>query len=535
MKTKNLLFALIAITSFCISSYAQSYFTAASATENGASSSGVVNTGNDRRDFAGISVTLSVNVWDGNTPKLGWDDGVHTPGTIALGNASITDAYDPDVCLVEETGTPTIYAVVVYYSVSNGKYYYQPFRWNNSTYVFTAGTPVSIESASCFTYTINIDGDTYENFAIVYDWKSSCLSTTYDVHCVVGHAGSSAPTLYTCSGSPFTIGSDHAKMPDVALYDGISGNEYIIISYVLTNGTYSGQLEYAYDYFSALTPTTCSTSGFTYPQLGAPTYNYYYPRIAAMNGGNSNMCWTVVVEDHNATKYFIKSYTQTNNSGILSHTYNDGNATDSPYDIRNVPNLRPAVTYDDQDAYIFVGWTFDNLSNTYAYASTGAYKSRYPIVLLCDADGYMVSSTLYWEVPTSVTNNQQKSIISIAGRYDRNYMLYTYYDELSPRIVYKTVSPSATNLRQSFPESVAASDNIYPNPNNGEFTIIYPFDNSKKNSLEIFNMLGEKIYSEYVQSFITGINISLANIPSGVYQYKINNGTEIFNGKFIKQ
>ena len=74
---------------------------------------------------------------------------------------------------------------------------------------------------------------------------------------------------------------------------------------------------------------------------------------------------------------------------------------------------------------------------------------------------------------------------------------------------------------------------LFPNPNNGQFTIIIA---SKANqflgSIEVYNMLGEKVYSQY--SIPTSqYTLDISNQPNGVYLYRIiaNNGELIGEGK----
>ncbi len=62
---------------------------------------------------------------------------------------------------------------------------------------------------------------------------------------------------------------------------------------------------------------------------------------------------------------------------------------------------------------------------------------------------------------------------------------------------------------------------IYPNPSPGTFTIQLPSAGSKS-SVEIYDVLGEKVYSEL--SVVTDkLSINLSNQPSGIYLYRVLN------------
>ncbi|MGB6268775.1 MAG: T9SS type A sorting domain-containing protein, partial [Olleya sp.] len=74
---------------------------------------------------------------------------------------------------------------------------------------------------------------------------------------------------------------------------------------------------------------------------------------------------------------------------------------------------------------------------------------------------------------------------------------------------------------------------IFPNPNNGEFTV--KFSNATgKVSLEVFDIRGRKVVGnnyDIIGDF--NQNVSLANIQSGMYLLNINDGSRIITKKII--
>jgi hypothetical protein len=79
------------------------------------------------------------------------------------------------------------------------------------------------------------------------------------------------------------------------------------------------------------------------------------------------------------------------------------------------------------------------------------------------------------------------------------------------------------------------SISAYPNPGKGIFT----FESSvisQQSSVEVYNILGEKVYSTFKIKNST-FKIDLEDQPSGVYCYRMlnNNGTLIGRGKLIIQ
>lgn len=72
--------------------------------------------------------------------------------------------------------------------------------------------------------------------------------------------------------------------------------------------------------------------------------------------------------------------------------------------------------------------------------------------------------------------------------------------------------------------------NIFPNPNNGDFYL--NCDLTEKSQLIILNILGETVYSHYINSIKTEIN--LTNKSKGIYFYQLqNNGKTTKNGIII--
>ncbi len=60
---------------------------------------------------------------------------------------------------------------------------------------------------------------------------------------------------------------------------------------------------------------------------------------------------------------------------------------------------------------------------------------------------------------------------------------------------------------------------VYPNPTNGQFTVLSSVGSGQL-SVEIYNVLGEKVYSQLnIQNSTFGINIS--SEPNGIYLIRI--------------
>lgn len=122
---------------------------------------------------------------------------------------------------------------------------------------------------------------------------------------------------------------------------------------------------------------------------------------------------------------------------------------------------------------------------------------------------------------------------------DKGYLVkgvYEYPGSPSDMNIYKMelwefVPPAITGL-----EDIAEKDIlVYPNPTNGKFTIKNIDLQLKNFKLDIYNLLGEKIYSNSGYVPQTSDEINLSDSPRGIYFVKINDGKKFYTGKIIVQ
>lgn len=73
---------------------------------------------------------------------------------------------------------------------------------------------------------------------------------------------------------------------------------------------------------------------------------------------------------------------------------------------------------------------------------------------------------------------------------------------------------------------------LYPNPSGGKFTIS---SNSPISSIEVYNLLGDQIYSDFTVNRQTPQEIDLSNSPKGIYCVKIQDGMGKYARKIIIQ
>ena len=91
-------------------------------------------------------------------------------------------------------------------------------------------------------------------------------------------------------------------------------------------------------------------------------------------------------------------------------------------------------------------------------------------------------------------------------------------------------STTITNL--STEEFSLSGLSIFPNPNNGQFTI--KFNNAKDVKLEVYDVRGRAVLSQdYNVSGQFNETINLGSVQSGMYLLKVNNGGKTITKKII--
>ena len=75
---------------------------------------------------------------------------------------------------------------------------------------------------------------------------------------------------------------------------------------------------------------------------------------------------------------------------------------------------------------------------------------------------------------------------------------------------------------------------VMPNPNNGQFSLIFTFQKQQNINVKILNSLGQQISDEYVENVTNNlINVDMSGKPQGVYFILVSNGTEKATRKVI--
>ncbi|MFY9309346.1 MAG: T9SS type A sorting domain-containing protein [Bacteroidia bacterium] len=226
--------------------------------------------------------------------------------------------------------------------------------------------------------------------------------------------------------------------------------------------------------------------------------------VSANSGLNGNSAFSLAISD--STIFVLTDsgmYTSSNNGSFWTVTNNNG--------ITEFPIVSLAANATN----VFAG-TFSGLGNGVVYSSSDLGNSWFSTNLnyyyfdalslaLTSTDIYAIIENNDFGMPTSsVWKRSLSEITGIAQKINNSDL---------------TIYPT-----------------IYPNPATSIVTIEFQTTTSK-NLIEIKNLLGETVYSDFLKT-ATGNNfmtIDIATFSNGVYFVQIQNEQKVLSKKFIKQ
>ena len=215
---------------------------------------------------------------------------------------------------------------------------------------------------------------------------------------------------------------------------------------------------------------------------------YSYNNSNQLTSKVSQDCWTSGLwMNIDSISY---SYDENNN---LSVELTDKWISDNSYDYEWIDFEKILYTYDDTNKltnYLLQRWV-DNNWKDYQQSSTGF-----------DVNNFIISET-----------NKTWGVMETSFGGDSTY----YYFHTGTAGINDQTTPFQ-------------SLSIYPNPSSGQFTIS---SKSEITSVEIYNLVGERIYSDYNLNCKTIKAFDLSGSPKGIYFVKVQNGTKGINKKIV--
>jgi hypothetical protein len=179
--------------------------------------------------------------------------------------------------------------------------------------------------------------------------------------------------------------------------------------------------------------------------------------------------------------------------------------------IGTVGSYQAALNADGYDSYV-VKFTPDGQRIWGTYY--GGYQNDYDPLIRFNGDSFYLLGL------TSSTQN-----MSTVGSYQENYI-----DNGNPLVN----AFLKTNIFMAKFDPVPLSTNgfemsnvsLFPNPNDGNFSLKIPNENSANCSMEIYDVLGQLVYKQNVKS--GGEKIAASGLKTGVYFVEVKSGSESF-------
>jgi hypothetical protein len=359
------------------------------------------------------------------------------------------------------------------------------YSWSNGA------TTSSVSNLSAGTYTINVvDSENIKGSIVVTITQPTALGiSTFAIannNCYGENNGSASSTV---SGGtiPYTYLWSDANSQTTVSATGLSAGSYTLTTTDSNSCTASTVVSISQP--AAIIPSIMEYAGikcngdsdatlFADATGGSGFYAYSWSdassQATALATGLSAGNYTLAVTDNNGcTGTSSMSITQPPVLSIVADSINatNGNCNGSAWVM--VTGGTPLYTY---------LWTGGLITDTIRNQCTGNYCST-----VTDANGCIDSVCINIDVSTGINNVDNSSII-----------------------------------------------NIYPNPNSGIFTL--NISNAPHNYfVEIYNVLGENIYSEPFPKAHDDNAINLIGQPNGIYFYRVlkENGESVGNGKLI--
>lgn len=151
-------------------------------------------------------------------------------------------------------------------------------------------------------------------------------------------------------------------------------------------------------------------------------------------------------------------------------------------------------------------------------------------------------SLLMWDDPRDgyntygsdeLINDYQTGLFHDADNYKPNNVWYPIYQ---PNVIWEGNPKPSIGLLVScndcetvnVPEMEKKPLTVYPNPATNQFTV--NTGNDEKASIQLFNIVGQQVYSE---TFTGSTTVNVANLHSGVYMLKVNQNGKVNTTKVI--
>lgn len=115
---------------------------------------------------------------------------------------------------------------------------------------------------------------------------------------------------------------------------------------------------------------------------------------------------------------------------------------------------------------------------------------------------------------------QSDTIYVGGGTWGNTCCSYYYIDDVSVTLIDTTISINET-------DKINIKASVFPNPANEEVTIIFTNETAENTVFELYDILGNKVFDKKIESNIKQENLSISQIPQGVYLYRLRENDKL--------
>ena len=326
------------------------------------------------------------------------------------------------------------------------------------------------------------------------------MTQWYNMHCASGTSGNveikvNGPIYYTgaAAGALAPVVTGHIYTYSIADFGAINNKTAFGLNFITDTTAVTGNL---ISVSVVVTPlggdndTTNNIYNFTYPVINSHDPNFKETTPALVSPAFNN--------------YF--TYT--------IHFQNSGSAP--------AINIRVADTLDsnlDPSTFQLINYSHANVTTL----TGNILNVSFPNIMLADSSASADSSKGFVQYRVKALPHRTLG----THIYNTGYIYFDY----NPAIVTNTTVNTYENILGINESNISLSASVFPNPSNGIFTL--KLAEEKNATIEVYNIVGEKILSMETQNESTPID--LIDQPRGVYILKVIGSKQSFNQRIIKQ
>lgn len=190
-------------------------------------------------------------------------------------------------------------------------------------------------------------------------------------------------------------------------------------------------------------------------------------------------------------------------------------------------DLKATYPYYASDA-VDILFTKDTLKQV-----TWFFDNKYPQV--SNPSGHIIADSVHWFTLIDTFKAQGGERFMTIGSF--RHSVDTYWSQGSvPGEGQSYIVVDNIKLVEYVPETPISElpFNVFPNPNNGNFTVTYTLDSLVDHKLNFYNSLGQIIYSADLNPRLHSMQVDFSHLSSGVYIYNLRSGGRKSNrGKLV--